>query len=292
MKRKHGIAVNLSRIPSKDIALSICLIAAVIFPSNYAFTQRKKDGVPPKGLQFEVASIRESLEPRAYNRDLLGFGNLSIRGTLFSVNDLLISYIRFAYNTFDVNAISQISGSLPANLRSKKYRIDARTAVPDPTRDDLQQMVRSLLEERFRLKVSLKTEQGPVYYLSLARPGVLGPGLKPHPAEEPCFKAGQHKDATTTSAPCGVRTSIESHAFRVTITGMTMEEFAPLFPAIMNGALPDMELLPGRDRTSLKGLYDSDLSYVPRMPAASKSQADEGGDDLIAALKETAWNEA
>ena len=47
-------------------------------------------------------------------------------------------------------------------------------------------MVQSLLFERFNLQVHYETRQVSVYAVELAKPGVLGPGLRQHPADDPC----------------------------------------------------------------------------------------------------------
>ena len=47
-------------------------------------------------------------------------------------------------------------------------------------------MMQSLLEDRFKLAVHWETRVVPVFAVFLARPGELGPQLKPHPSDSPC----------------------------------------------------------------------------------------------------------
>ncbi len=47
-------------------------------------------------------------------------------------------------------------------------------------------MVQSLLADRFGLVARHETKQVPVFALTLAKPGRMGPQLRAHPADAPC----------------------------------------------------------------------------------------------------------
>ena len=47
-------------------------------------------------------------------------------------------------------------------------------------------MIQTLLEDRFKLAVHYDTRQLPVFALVLAKPGITGPQLQPHPDDSSC----------------------------------------------------------------------------------------------------------
>jgi uncharacterized protein (TIGR03435 family) len=55
-------------------------------------------------------------------------------------------------------------------------------------------MLRSMLADRFKLKARLETQERPVYALVAARPGQLGPALKP----------SSQQDCAAPEATCGM----------------------------------------------------------------------------------------
>lgn len=129
---------------------------------------------------FEVAVIRPS-------GDLTAGTNFSLSSSRFSVtNAPLTDLIQFAYNLKTTQQVPKT----PAWIASQEFDIDATIATADmealnrQTADQkLQQYrfrVRSLLADRFNLKVSMQTKDLPVYALILAKGGPK-PALAPAP---------------------------------------------------------------------------------------------------------------
>lgn len=78
---------------------------------------------------------------------------------------------------------------LPDWALNQGFNIEARTENPHVTKDQMRLMVRSMIIERFGLKVHYETRDVQVYALEMIKPGVLGPDLRPHPADDSCSGA-------------------------------------------------------------------------------------------------------
>src|SRR4029077_937925 len=106
--------------------------------------------------KFDVASIKPSEEHGSmYVRTLPG-GRLVVNAPA----RLMLM------NAYGVQ-FSQIAGG-PDWLSSDTWSIDAR-AAGNPTRDELMLMLRSLLAERFRLKVHHESRETSVFALTIAK---------------------------------------------------------------------------------------------------------------------------
>ncbi|HEV1285993.1 MAG TPA: TIGR03435 family protein [Bryobacteraceae bacterium] len=136
--------------------------AILILLSTQAFSQ-----------QFEVASIKPNKTAVGENapREKI----TSTPGTLIMQNVTLQTAIKWAYNLRDF----QISGG-PSWLTSERYDIAAKSPEGDQ-----HQMLRSLLQDRFKLTAHLEKKDRPVYELVVAR---NGPKLHPSTKEgDPAF---------------------------------------------------------------------------------------------------------
>ena len=115
---------------------------------------------------FDVATIKpnKSVEPGGGSR----FAGSSYVGT----NVTLKRVIRLAYGP-----IQEFVGG-PGWIETEHYDITAKTEG-NPSREQLQLMLRSLLADRFKLVVHKETRDLPAYALVLARrDGKLGPSLR------------------------------------------------------------------------------------------------------------------
>jgi uncharacterized protein (TIGR03435 family) len=127
---------------------------------------------------FEVASIRPA-DPRQGWIDFV----ISPGGHLRITNVPLGQIIREAYEL----KFFQMSGG-PPWLNTDGYNIEAK-AAGEPSRREMMAMLRSLLEERFRLKVRRETREGSVYELVVAKGG---PKLKASTAETSYLRLYRH----------------------------------------------------------------------------------------------------
>jgi uncharacterized protein (TIGR03435 family) len=112
---------------------------------------------------FDVASIKRQVE-------VVSGMTFAARGsTLTVVNNELTNVIDNAYG---IRRYQLIGG--PDWIESDRYNIQAK-AAGDATRDELMVMTRSLLAERFKLKIHRETREMPIYVLIVAKGGIKAP---------------------------------------------------------------------------------------------------------------------
>jgi uncharacterized protein (TIGR03435 family) len=237
-------------------------------------------------LTFEVASVRPSTQEFV----LKGMDFLNPAGDeapppggLFSWNVTLPWLINFAYDLR--SGRREARETLPKWAQDNWYTIEAR-AEGNPTRDDVRQMVRSLLEDRFQFAAHVEKREGPVYALVVAKPGL---GLKLHPEGAPCtlsaLKVNKYPDTSPSydavPARCGISNRGLSHSGerRFEMLDVTMQQIADW----LGLGLP----LSVVDRTKLTGHYDAVLDFGPdgMSSNAGSSQDQIGLPPLPAALE-------
>lgn len=116
---------------------------------------------PTQRATFEVASIRPT-------KDVTASPSIgpSPGGERFMARNMPVVWlVATAYHT----SIYQISG-LPDSLRAKDYDIEAKSAHP-ATRTQMMEMLQSLLEDRFSLRLRRETKDLNVYVLAVAKGG-------------------------------------------------------------------------------------------------------------------------
>lgn len=136
--------------------------------------------------QFDVISIHPNKDPdtpSTVNVPYSAEDTYTDTGGLFrATNWPVVHLIAFAYK----NTTSQreaFRASLPDWALNKGFNIEARTDNPHVTKDQMRLMVRSMLIERFGLKVHYESRDVSVYAVELIKPGVLKAGLRPHPSD-------------------------------------------------------------------------------------------------------------
>ena len=204
-------------------------------------------------------------------------------------NISLLDYIRFAYKLTD-GQIEILQANAPKWMATTRFDIEAKSEIPNPTKDQMRLMMQSLLAERFKLVLHTETRQLPVLALVLAKPGKLGSQLWPHPAGDDTSSnvvaSTDHPSEPETSsaipAVCGglVSVGVPSAPSHVRIGGRKV----PL--ALLAAHLGEMGQLdrPILDRTGLSGTFDFALEWGP--DPASGSAAPEDHDDRQTNLEE------
>jgi uncharacterized protein (TIGR03435 family) len=179
---------------------------------------------------------------------------------------------------------------LPEWTTSERYDIVARL---DPTVASHNQppdmpptwalALRDLLAERLKLRFHRELREAPVYALVPARPGQLGPQLKPAAFDCDALRVRALSAARTggpspypATTPDRIACGMRSVPGRITYGGSTLDEF--------RGAL---SILTGRavlDRTGLSGRWDFVLTYATEAQLRSGEPTD--APDLFPALTE------
>ena len=185
---------------------------------------------PP--LRFEVASIRphRSTGDEPSNRRILPGGRF------VATNTTVRTLIRIAFGTDD----NRMSGA-PGWIDNETFDIDAtivdRAEVTTP--QQFQQVILSLLEDRFQLKFHREQKEGPVYWLELGKPGRLGPGLK----------------RSSPDAVPNMSTNSNGSKAAMKASKMSMVDVA--------AALRRQTSRPVEDHTDLKGDFDFQIEWSP-----------------------------
>jgi bla regulator protein BlaR1 len=135
-------------------------------------------------MAFEVASVKPATVFRPPNFPL-NAGNAHVPGGRFSATFPVGAYISFAYK-LSIDENHRIAGDhLPKWFSADLFGIEAR-AEGNPTKDQMRLMMQSLLADRFKLAIHFETREGPVFALTLVKPGKTGPKLRPHAEGPPC----------------------------------------------------------------------------------------------------------
>jgi uncharacterized protein (TIGR03435 family) len=215
------------------------VFTALLIPA--AFGQTK-----PARLEFEVASVKPSAGLIGGTQVNIG---IKINGAQLHISSLALrDYIRVAYRVKDY----QVSG--PDWITSERFEIDAK--LPDgAARDQVPDMLQSLLEDRFGLKLHRGTKDLPVYALVVANGGVKMKELPPDPDA-----AGAPVDVVASGGPQGVSLNFGR--------GSTLNFGNNKFEAHKMSMLSFVDALgryvdrPVVDMTGLKGQYDFTLDIT------------------------------
>jgi uncharacterized protein (TIGR03435 family) len=227
-------------------------------------------------MAFDVTSVKESQAPPPYSRtnmDVSGFDMYKPTGGVFrETNGYLISCLVFAYKLRDAQ-INFLLSELPKWATIKRYDIEGRGAA-DASKDQLRLMMQSLLADRFKLAVHFETRQIPELGLVLAKPGKLGPQIKPYDGRPPCPLV-KSADATTPPAPktdddyvalycggIGPLPSAEAGLYRAEGRNLSMDSIAVNLSAMGSLGRPIV------DRTGMTGTFDVRIEWMLGQQAA------------------------
>lgn len=227
-------------------------VAGILFTPHLAVFAQEQGKV-----EFEVASLKLA-PPESGDFRLFWIAG----GRFIATNATLKQLVGFAY---DVRG-EQISGG-PRWLDSDEYNVEAKpgstTRIPEgfAASSTFRMMVRSLLEDRFKLSLHRESREGQIYELQVANGG---PKLV----------------AAATTIPSGLfpgRSRVDGKAASMS-----------LLAKYLSGPTGRMVV----DKTGLDGSYDFTLTWTaelrsaPETPAAADAQPDATGPSLFTALQE------
>jgi uncharacterized protein (TIGR03435 family) len=211
-----------------------CLVPPLLFLGS-AFAQ-----APAPRQEFEVISVKPTILVPGANSIKLGFhiDGAQVHLSYSSIGDV----IRMAYKLKNY----QIIGS---DLESQRYDVDAKLPAGS-SKEQVPDMLQSLLADRFHLKFHNETRELPVYALGVA-PGAKLKDLADN-SEEVDAKAPV--EVTAFGGPGGVGANLPgggSYAFgdnKFSGKKLTMVYLADILSRFMDRPVVDM--------TGLKGKYD------------------------------------
>ena len=206
-------------------------------------------------LVFEVASIRPSQgPPTGISRPTNGV----VRTSAAEVRRL----IHYAFGIEPQQRDNPAIGG-PDWIDKEYYAVVARGPANMPLADG-RAMMRSLLEDRFKLRVRVDRREMPVYALVLARKdGALGSGMKPSAMDcrawsDALLRTGRLVAAKEQGPDCGPITGGIGGGVLQVRGPATVRE---LITAITRSPDVDRKIV---DRTRLTGTYDFDFRWTPQ----------------------------
>jgi uncharacterized protein (TIGR03435 family) len=234
-------------------------IGKLIFPSLLLMGFAGVSDAAQRPLAFEVASVKpnRSSDP-AYFVFPLGPGDAYVRnGGLFSAtNQPLVAYVRFAFKLGQVDV-----PGLPSWAYTEAFDIEAR-AQGNPTKDEMRQMMLSLLSDRFRFTSHTETQTKPAFEFLLAKPGRTGPQLRVHSDKNGSCQA-QISGLQLPDFPCGSIGPLPASAperGRIGGRAVSIERLAAYITNPFTGV--DRPVF---DRTGLTGTFDFSVEWaLPR----------------------------
>lgn len=211
---------------------------------------------------FEVASVR---------RNVSGSTRSSIQvppaGTITFTNATLRILIREAYDlemdlfTLASGPFARIIGNASGMRAADALRFDVQAKPPeDSPPQERREMLRALLEDRFKLRVHREMRQMPVYALTVARPGRLGPNLNPSKFDCQAYMA-QRRAGGTAAEPVDSAGNSWCQLSGVNTTGpVQIRRAGPLrrLAELVRGHLTDRPVV---DATGLAGNFEWVVTY-------------------------------
>jgi uncharacterized protein (TIGR03435 family) len=193
---------------------------------------------------FEVASVKPS-PPAQGDTININLGNIR-NGELTFGNASLSDILNFAYGLVGA---AQLDG--PDWIRSKEVRFDIIAKAPAKTRrEEIQNMVKTLLNERFHLKFHPESRSFPHLVLSVAKGGSKMKEVEPDPVG-------------------GRGPALFGHIVHPQISMVTLS-------MLLSRQMRTVIL----DRTGLKGVYSIDLKWTP------EGSETDNGPTIYTALQE------
>jgi uncharacterized protein (TIGR03435 family) len=215
-------------------------------------------------VTLDVASIKR--------RDPSDWTNINVSmrpgGTVVTSNFPLPGLISLAFRM----QRSQIIG-VPAWATAEKYDIVATSVEGIGGGEAMAAILRTVLEQRFKLKVHRATQTLPVLALLPVRAGATGPRLRPAPVA--CI-AGP-VTAAEAQSDTRPRCQLEMPPGRITGIGIDMRLLASSLGTLLNAIVVD--------RTGLAGGFDVNVDYLPQGGAQGPPVAGESP-ILVTALQE------
>ena len=258
---------------------SVTILAACLLVVSVNARQTVPSAVPrresaPEKPAFEVATIKLAL-PNAAPRNQL----LRVSPNRISIPSMTLSWLIYTAYGEGMSTSTAVVGG-PDWRNQTAYAIEAQSQQP-ATQLQFQAMLRTLLEDRFGLKIHREAVEGDIYALVLDRSdGKLGPKVQPWTgtcANGRTPSKDEYDDPLIPACPSGLLGN------RLFVDGGTMFSAADLL------SLPMSRTLLGRvvqDRTGLTGRHKIDLDYPFVLPRNSDPNVPDPRPSLFTVIRE------
>jgi uncharacterized protein (TIGR03435 family) len=208
---------------------------------------------------FEVASIKPD-SPGGVSTGDFRF----LPGGRLSAQQVLLRF--FIQNAYGLKPFQILGG--PEWINSEGYDIEAK-AEGNPSPEQMQRMMQTLLEDRFKLRAHRETKELPVYALTVAKGGL---------------KLPEPKEGSCGDTPCG-RVMVRIARFGgAQIQGgkITMAELVRVLSNMMGRTVIDKTGFTGEFDVQLQFALDDAIAGLPKPPGPP----DEGALSVFVAVQE------
>jgi uncharacterized protein (TIGR03435 family) len=211
----------------------------------------------PARLEFESASVKPS------SPDTRQHGIDTPPGRFRASNTTVQELLRMAYHVYDFQMAKG-----PGWMETERFDIVAK-AVGEPGYAEIQQMVQTLLADRFKLTIHRETRELPVYALLVSKGGT-----KFHQAAKDFGPEDR-----LAMAPGG-----QPGAFKVVAQGVPLTVFASMLPTVLARPVLDMTGLAGKFDFTLE--FSPDQMMRPTNASPDTPLPDLAGSSIFTALQE------
>jgi uncharacterized protein (TIGR03435 family) len=159
---------------------------------------------PP--VAFEVASVKRNTsgESRTYfqipNAGTVNITNANVRALVRDAYEIDPSLEQYILVPPSDNPLISAGKTIPDLMSGPRFDVQAR--IPDDKPGQQRAMLRTLLADRFKLRVHRETRDLPVYALTVVREGRLGPSLRPSTTDCAAYVA-QRRENPSLPLPQG-----------------------------------------------------------------------------------------
>ena len=278
----------MRRASIRFLSAVVLVVTGLALGASGTTLLRAQGQLPEPLPTFEIASVKPSKGPT---------GERGQPGGRYTATRTVKFFIADAFFFGTPLQISRVIGG-PEWIDSALYEINAQASTPwqrspDGPPRELFLMIRSLLQERFKLKTHMETRELPVYELVLARADrSLGPQLRQSTDCDALIAAGGPPPARQPNQPppCGAMRG----PARILAGGLSMAQFANMLTLVMadaNGPAGRDDARLVIDRTGLSGRFAFTLAWTPeQIPEAAPPPGippiDPNGPPLVTALQE------
>ena len=234
-------------------------IISIISAIAIAITPLMSQTPSAEKQSFSVASVKTTTQR--------GRGSISTAGGRFNAPIAnLWTLLRWAYRPPEGGPIFyteyQIIGA-PDWLQTARFSVEAK--AEDESRqvpaEEMQAMLQSLLEDRFRLKVHRETRQMPMYELVVAKGGIKMMLSEDQTPPEPGQRGQRGQRGAASAAPVRGRTLVNiSAGSEPGFFGVKMSGTGISIPVLVN-RLQEAADRPITDKTNLSGLFDFGMQF-------------------------------
>lgn len=236
----------------RNVTTILAALLVAVAPSAHA-----QSSVSPVGAQTPAANLSYEVSSIKLNNSGSGNSSGDFGPRLRATNYTLKSLVLLAYRIPEF----QLMGG-PDWLGTLRFDIEAKTADGVQLHDPEQNLslIRSLLEDRFQLKVHRETREGAVFNLVVVKNGSkLAPAV-----DNGAPRSGGMRGGPDTAEMTGTGNSIED----------------------LIGRLAPQVGRPVIDKTNLTGKFDFKMTFNPRPLVSADSSKQSAVPDIFTAIQE------